>query len=76
MNRRALAANIPPMPNTRIPPVADSAERLARAMEAVLDNGGVDDATVQEWARQVRELGRVLAAQRREELRQSIAGER
>jgi hypothetical protein len=44
-------------------------------MEAALDNGGIDHATVAQWAREVRELGRVVAAQRREELRQRVSGE-
>jgi len=71
MNRRALAANIPPMPNSRMTP-AEPAEQLAAAMEAALDNGSTDHEAIQKWAQQVRELGRVIAVQRRDLLRHQV----
>jgi len=71
MHRRALTAKIPPMPTTRIP-LADVAEGLAAAMEAALDNGGTDRETVQKWAEEVRELGRLIASQRVDLLRHRV----
>lgn len=71
MNRRALAANIPPMSDTGIAPT-EGAEELARAMEAALENGGVDHAMIEQWASEVRELGRVVASFRRDFLRRHV----
>lgn len=52
------------MPTLRISPV-EAAEQLAKAMEDALDDGSIDHEVIQTWAREVRELGIIVANQRR-----------
>jgi hypothetical protein len=41
-------------------------------MEAALDNGGTDHETVQKWAEEARELGRLIASQPSDLLRHRV----